>query len=153
MAKTTDIASGANSAPPTPPRNMIGTKTMQIDRVATNAGVATSADHVPGRRRRGAVRAAGDVRRLRHAGQLLSLADARPDHGAVPAGPRGAGRARSRRGPRRAPTEITVRADRGLVRGRLRQTESRLRGRAQLGARAQVGCDHRVPRLRVLLAG
>src|SRR5216684_7350736 len=43
MAKTTDIPSGANSAPPTPPRNMIGTNTMQIDRVATNAGVATSA--------------------------------------------------------------------------------------------------------------
>src|SRR2546427_9348978 len=43
MAKTTDIASGANSAPPTPPRNRIGTNTMQIDRVETNAGVATSA--------------------------------------------------------------------------------------------------------------
>jgi len=43
MAKTTDIASGANSAPPTPPRKRIGTNTMQIESVATNAGVATSA--------------------------------------------------------------------------------------------------------------
>ena len=43
MAKTTDIARGANRAPPTPLRKRIGTKTMQIDSVATNAGVATSA--------------------------------------------------------------------------------------------------------------
>src|SRR5712691_10304111 len=35
------MASGANSAPPTPARNRIGTNTMQIDRVATPAFVAT----------------------------------------------------------------------------------------------------------------
>ena len=37
------MASGANSAPPTPLRKRIGTNTMQIESVATNAGVATSA--------------------------------------------------------------------------------------------------------------
>src|SRR5712691_5138587 len=35
------MASGANSAPPTPARNRIGTNTMQIDRVATPAFVST----------------------------------------------------------------------------------------------------------------
>jgi len=45
IAKMTDSAQRANRYPPTPPRKESGRRTMQIESVATNAGVATSAPH------------------------------------------------------------------------------------------------------------
>ena len=109
------------------------------------------ADHVPRRGGRGAIRAAGDVRRLRDARQLPPLADARPDHGAVSAGARSAG-ARPRRRPRCSGPAITVRADLGLVRGRLPQAHPSLRGRPRLGADPPARGDRGVPHLRDRLA-
>src|SRR5437870_5348052 len=110
------------------------------------------ADPLSRRCGRSAVRAAGDVRRVRHARQLFPLAHARAHHGAVPAGARGARARESGSRPRRSGAAITLRAHLRRLRGRLPDARGPLRGCPGLGTGPHAHGHRRLSRVRGRLA-